>query len=165
MRGALIIGPPTGGGGPSTGDNFGKENFLRGNFRHNCNFGVGPSDTGTFHSPNPWFLVDNQSCETLASEIKLNLYPLGPPPDELQKILYQGSIFIVQQKWMDTEDAQRAGRGPNCANFCGDNFDTNPKNEVVPTNLPPDEVLALPFFCSMAPSYPIPLPLVRFTVA
>ena len=37
------------------------ENFVGGNFRHTSNFGAGPPDT-----PNPWFLVDNQLCETLA---------------------------------------------------------------------------------------------------
>ena len=39
---------------------------MRGKFRHTSNFGAGSPDTGNFNSPNPWFLVDNQSCETLA---------------------------------------------------------------------------------------------------
>ena len=50
------------------------ENFVRGNFGHNSNFGAGPSDTrgkifvrGKFrHTPNLWFFVDNQLCATLA---------------------------------------------------------------------------------------------------
>ena len=38
---------------------------MRGKFRRTSSFGAGPSDTGNFNTPNPWFLVDNQLCETL----------------------------------------------------------------------------------------------------
>ena len=51
------------------------ENFARGKLCHTSNFGAGPSDTGGdilvrgnfHHTPNPWFLVDNHLCATLAS--------------------------------------------------------------------------------------------------
>ena len=55
--------------GASSGDSFGGEIFVRGKFRHTSNFGGEPSDTGNFDTPNSWFLVENQLCETLASEI------------------------------------------------------------------------------------------------
>ena len=55
-----------GGGGISSGDKVTGENFDRGKFRHTSNFGARPSDKGNFDTPNPWFLVDNQLCETLA---------------------------------------------------------------------------------------------------
>ena len=116
-----------GGGGALSGDNFG-----RGKFRH-TNFGAGPSDTGNFDTPNPWFLVKLWPA-------KLTLYPLGPPPDELLTNTLPGQHFPGPAKWTDTEDAQRAGNAPNYAkNFRGENFDPKLKNEVFPTNLSPDE--------------------------
>ena len=51
--------------GNSSEENFGGENFVRGNFRHTSSFGAGPSDTGNFDTPSLWFLVDNRLCETL----------------------------------------------------------------------------------------------------
>ena len=63
----------------SSVDKFSGKNFVRGNFRRNSNFGEGPSDTGSFDTPNPWFLVDNQLCETLGSEKKIDSLSIGPP--------------------------------------------------------------------------------------
>ena len=62
------------GGGGVAGDNFDRENFVRGKLRHTSSFDAGPSDTrekmfvrGKFrHTPNPWFLVDNMEFLGLA---------------------------------------------------------------------------------------------------
>ena len=44
-----------------------------------------------------------------------------------------------------TEDAQRAGSAPNCAQkFRGENFDTKLKNEIFPTKLSPDKIIPPP---------------------
>ena len=43
----------------------GGENFAWGQLRHTSNVGAGPPDMGNSDTPNPWFLVDNQLCETL----------------------------------------------------------------------------------------------------
>ena len=66
--------PSTRGGGTSSGNNFDRENFVRGKLRHTSNFDAGPSDTGGEifvrgqfrHTPNPWFLVDNMEFLGLA---------------------------------------------------------------------------------------------------
>ena len=55
-------------GGNFVWGQFWQGKFREGKFRHTSHFGAGPSDTGNFNTPNPWLLVDNQSCETLASE-------------------------------------------------------------------------------------------------
>ena len=116
-----------GDGGTSSGDKFGGENFVWEKFRHTPSFGAGPSDTGNFDIPKPWFLEHNQLCETLAaqisnntnsSEIKKKKEQKGPGLlSILKEALARGQPTTVQQYLATTatEDAQRAGSAPNCA--------------------------------------------------
>ena len=73
--------------------------------------------------------------------VKLTLYRLGPPPDELLKHSVSGQHFHCSAKGTDTEDAQRAGRAPNCAKkILWGEFRHQTEKRIFPTNLSPDEV-------------------------